>query len=298
MKLSKREVRMFERLGLEVELESLYDARGQRPCYWKGEAKDRGCELVISDPCKYGHRFRTRTNSCIECNPSSLNYLRRYDQNGYVYGAWSAAGGLVKIGCTINLNKRRTVLRSQGYNGYSDWEYMFSAKFENMARMEKSVLTALKSSPSSEYGKHRLPLERETVVIRPSVAWWHFSRIASKEGGVEKRKYADLLCLNNTYKSDKSNVDANLRIEAYISPGEDIDWVNAKSWCSLNEVFLRSAGRRGVIVETDNGWEVIELWELLWCERSGKLLKGKHSVHSTKDDALISDLLSHMIIDD
>lgn len=197
MKLSKREFQIFERLGLEVELDSLYDARGQRPCQWKEEAKYRGCEIVISDPCKYGHRFRTRTNSCIECNPGSLNFLRRYGQNGYVYGAWSAAGGLVKIGCTKNLIKRKTVLRSQGYNGYSDWIYIFSARFENMARTEKSVLTALKSSPSSQCGQHTSLPERETVVIRPSVACWHFSRIASKQGGIENWKYANIHCLSS-----------------------------------------------------------------------------------------------------
>lgn len=207
MTLSKRDIRILKRLGLGIEPEEIYDARGQRPCSWKGAAKESGCEIVIADPCKKcAHQFRTRTNSCIECNPSSLIYLRRHSQNGYVYGAWSAAGGIVKIGCTTNLNKRMSVLRSKGYNGYSDWDYIFFARFENMGRTEKCVIAALKSSPSSQCEQLASQLEREAVAIQPSIAWWHFSRIRSKQGGTESWKNADLHYLRRAGGSNSSDV--------------------------------------------------------------------------------------------
>lgn len=115
------------------------DASGMATKDYKRLLKDRGLQVAINvTPCsKGGHMIRNSSGHCVVCNPSSLNYKKRYHQPGYVYIAQSSQQkDLIKIGLSVEVKKRISTLNAEKYAGYSDWKITFKEYVENCGAVE------------------------------------------------------------------------------------------------------------------------------------------------------------------
>lgn len=119
--LSANEISFLSRHGYNAA--DVYDGRYQSKDRRAAAAKEAGKHLVLAgvigrrDCRTQGHRLRTRSGHCIQCNPINIAFQRREDEPGYVYIAGSLSGRVVKIGTTGNLNQRENQMRAEGYGG-------------------------------------------------------------------------------------------------------------------------------------------------------------------------------------
>lgn len=116
-----------------------YDARGESVTLYHDKAKKAGCAFVINS-CQYGHRLKTRSGHCIECDPSRITFQKRDSGGGVVYIAIN--GKYTKVGMVDNkmnstkvaLDKREYTLNSEGgYGGQTGWSQVKSWKLERNA---------------------------------------------------------------------------------------------------------------------------------------------------------------------
>ena len=133
----------------------VYDGRGQASAEWKRAAREAGLTVVLGAPCaKGGHRLRTRSGHCIQCDTSKISYQKRHHSVGYVYIAGSKSAQLLKIGTAVDIEQRKGNLRRQAYGGASDWEMLFSAKVTNGGKTEGEAIRRLaKYRVSASYAK-------------------------------------------------------------------------------------------------------------------------------------------------
>lgn len=117
----------------------IYDARGEITRVYHTKAKEQGCHFVINS-CQYGHRLKTRSGHCIECDPTRITFQRRDSGGGVVYVAVN--GKYTKVGMVDNkmnstkvaLEKREYTLNSEGgYGGRSGWQHVKSWRLEKNA---------------------------------------------------------------------------------------------------------------------------------------------------------------------
>ncbi len=122
----------------------VYDGRNQSTARWKAGVDTAGLTLVLGTACsKGGHRLRTRSGHCAQCNTATLAYQHRHHSSGYVYIAGSRSARLLKIGTTIDIEQRKRSLRQGEYGGIRDWEMLFHAKVENGGKTEGDALRLL-----------------------------------------------------------------------------------------------------------------------------------------------------------
>lgn len=138
----------------------VFDARRLSTAEWKREVRLARLTFALGSPCKqYGHRLRTRSGHCVQCDTSKLAYQRRFHTPGYVYIAGSISARLVKIGVASDIQQRESNLRNQGYGGIRDWRMLFHAKVVNGGRVEHAALTAL-----SRY-QHKRPFQKDGELV-------------------------------------------------------------------------------------------------------------------------------------
>lgn len=131
--------------GQKLLAADVYDGRGQSAAAWKAGVRVAGLTLVLGTPCEQGgHRLRTRSGHCAQCNTSRISYQNRYNSPGYVYIAGSQAARLIKIGTATDISQRERNLRHQAYGGVRDWEMLFSAKVANAGQIENETLRRLR----------------------------------------------------------------------------------------------------------------------------------------------------------
>ena len=122
----------------------VYDGRGQSASAWKIGVRAAGLTVVLDTPCKNGgHRLRTRSGHCAQCDTSNLSYQKRHHSPGYVYIAGSRSAKLLKIGTAIDIEQRTRNLRNQAYGGIRDWVMLFTAKVENGGKTEGEAIRRL-----------------------------------------------------------------------------------------------------------------------------------------------------------
>src|SRR5437016_2824107 len=96
------ELRFLWRHGFASD--DVYDGRGQSQAYRRQAAKAAGKFFVLGEPCRAkGHRLRTRSHHCVQCDPKKIAFQRRYNSPGYVYIAGSMSGRVIKIGTAIDI---------------------------------------------------------------------------------------------------------------------------------------------------------------------------------------------------
>lgn len=138
-----------QRLFLEkhhIPLDKVFDATGLSRAEYRQFMGERGQLIAIgTDPCdKSGHRMRTRTGHCPQCNTANLSFLQIFVNEGLVYVASSKATGLSKVGVASDVQSRERTLNSQGYGGAKDWRVIGARKCKQAGRVESMTQKALK----------------------------------------------------------------------------------------------------------------------------------------------------------
>ena len=123
----------------KIPLSHLFDARGRTATSWEDEAKREGSLFGLSSECFQGHRLRTRSGHCIQCDTSRIAYMRRSSAPGFVYVAPSKAKKLLKVGCCIDVEQRERNLNNHIYGGASDWEVIAWCKTTAMGEVEFDI---------------------------------------------------------------------------------------------------------------------------------------------------------------
>ena len=141
--LTDDEKRFLERQGITPA--QVLDARGMPKAIWRARARAEGKLAVIGSACREaGHRLRSRSGHCIQCDPSVLAYQARFSEHGVIYIAYSRSTGLVKIGGSASAEQREKSLI--GYAGIDDWKILNSTRVEGYGQVEEAVRAKLKAS--------------------------------------------------------------------------------------------------------------------------------------------------------
>ena len=112
--------------------------------YREAAAKVAGKTLVLGPPCRArGHRLRTRSGHCAQCDPKKIAFQERYNAQGYVYIAGSLSGRLIKIGTAVDIPQRRRQLQAESHAGYSDWAMLFSIRVHEAGKVEDAASARL-----------------------------------------------------------------------------------------------------------------------------------------------------------
>lgn len=139
--LTSDEIEFIRHHGITGELLLVHHLPG---AFWKAEAKSRGINFVVGNECSKGHRLKSRTGHCIQCNPARIAYQLRNTQPGHIYVAWSEYLGLSKVGVTRDVDGREISLRNNRYGGAEDWRIVFSQYIDSAGGVERKVLTRLR----------------------------------------------------------------------------------------------------------------------------------------------------------
>ena len=80
------------------------------------------------NPCpKGGHKLRTRSGNCPQCDTSTLSYVLRYYTDARIYIAGSKSRKIIKVGVSKDsstLSKRIGILNVRAEGGARDWRLL------------------------------------------------------------------------------------------------------------------------------------------------------------------------------
>jgi hypothetical protein len=129
-----------------ISLGSVFDARGMTRQVYHDEMKALGKVVAIGvTPCaREGHSIRSRHGHCIVCNPATLVFQERWDQDAFVYVAGSLSLRVVKIGFASDVENRITSLRVLGYAGADDWMALYWVETKHAGHHEYKAQQLLK----------------------------------------------------------------------------------------------------------------------------------------------------------
>jgi len=136
-------------------------------------AKDRGKAVVLGATCaKGGHRLRTRSGHCVQCDTKKLGYQTRHRKASDVYIAFSRSAGLTKVGSSTDYNTRINKLNFDGVGGARDWRLLFRIAAEEGGRLEveAQVLLAGYLAPTTYVKDGRQQDSRECFTCLPARA--------------------------------------------------------------------------------------------------------------------------------
>ena len=135
-RLSSEQLRFLEQH--EIPLSRVFDASGMSKSFYGPAMSELGMIVAYGvSPCReFGHKLRTRAGHCAQCDTARLAFLRRYDEDGEVYVAYSLRLELAKIGVAKGYKERLRNLNSQGYGGTTDWSIDFHCECNNAGRVE------------------------------------------------------------------------------------------------------------------------------------------------------------------
>ena len=122
----------------------VFDARAMCRDEWIAYGRKHGLNFIVGARCKKGgHRLRTRSGHCIQCNPQAIKHQKSHRKPGEVYIAWSKRGGLIKIGSAEDAAYRITLLNDERYAEQSDWERVAFFTSAEAQATENSIQTEL-----------------------------------------------------------------------------------------------------------------------------------------------------------
>lgn len=142
--LTRSEMDFLKSQGLTAS--DVYDGRNQKSAQWKAGVRSEGLTLVLGVPCvRNGHRLRTRSGHCAQCDTSKIAYQNRHRTEGYIYIAGSLSARLLKVGVAVDIEQRLRNLRGQAYGGLRDWQIIYYVKVPDSGRIEADALRRLRS---------------------------------------------------------------------------------------------------------------------------------------------------------
>ncbi len=131
------ELSFLYRYGLDTD--DVYDGRGESKRTRERRAKEEGKTLIFASACRVGHRLKTRSGHCAQCNPINIAFQDRYNAYGYVYIAGSLSGRAIKFGNAGTIEQRENQLRAERYGGLRDWRVLFHVKVNERGRVEHNA---------------------------------------------------------------------------------------------------------------------------------------------------------------
>jgi hypothetical protein len=147
-----------------IALSSTFDASGMKKSQYAPAMReaDKFFAYGLSPCARGGHRLRTRSGNCPECDPASISFALRHLRDAHVYIAGSLRKKLIKVGTSRDLStlpKRIGILNCDGYGDASDWRLLSNVYAGNNAgRLESAV-------------------HRHLEDCRMSVDYWHSGKI-------------------------------------------------------------------------------------------------------------------------
>lgn len=171
MKLTEAEIAFLKSQKLTED--DVFDCHGRNMQQSKALARQYGKPVLLGEPCKTaGHRLRTRSGHCAQCDTSKLGFQQRHRTRGRVYLAYSANANLLKIGSTINLVARKAKLSFDAIGKARDWRFIFHVEVMDSGRLEQAAHVALsRYATAIPYNKDGAKqISRECFRCKPIVA--------------------------------------------------------------------------------------------------------------------------------
>jgi uncharacterized protein (DUF2147 family) len=142
----------------KIPLSRTFDATGLSTSDYKQRMKalDKWIAYGVTECQRAGHTLRTRAGHCIQCDIKKIAYLKRHQEDGEIYVAYSARGKIVKVGtskksATVRVNG----MNSDNYGGCCDWTIVYIVAAAQAGRIESKAHRALaEHSISASYNKN------------------------------------------------------------------------------------------------------------------------------------------------
>jgi hypothetical protein len=136
--LTEQELIFLKSQGIRPE--EIFDGRGMSNPTWKDRAKQAECDFILAGRCTNGgHRLKSRSGHCIQCDTAKISFIRRENAKAYVYLAAAKNRTVIKIGYASLIYAREETLRKQGYGGYWDWEILCWVKTQYAGKIEREI---------------------------------------------------------------------------------------------------------------------------------------------------------------
>lgn len=125
----------------KIDLKDVFDAKGLSVTDVKEEMKKHDFLFAYNTtPCQFGHKLRDRHSHCIVCKTSSISFMKRSRQTGYLYIAGSIIKSFIKIGMTTEtIEKRILKLNSRKVGNTNDWVILKSIKCDKVNIIEFDI---------------------------------------------------------------------------------------------------------------------------------------------------------------
>jgi len=138
-KLTSEQLAFLNRHG--VSISEVYDATGMRRKHYYSDMKLLEMRVAIGvTPCtNKGHTMRNRNGRCVQCNPSSFAFEKRFEERAFVYVAGSIAKNIIKVGYSESCHSRGEILNRLGYGNASDWTLLFYVRCARAGEVENKV---------------------------------------------------------------------------------------------------------------------------------------------------------------
>mgnify|MGYP000430156728 CR=1 FL=1 len=151
--LSSDEIRFLRHHGFTTS--DVCDCRGFDVAKRRHALKETGKTLALGSPCRRGgHRLRTRSGHCVQCDPAKISYQSRKAIRATLYAARSTGSGAFKIGISEEPIRRIGDLNRETYGGHSDWMMYMAREINDAGKAETEVHRQLSDySVRSEYRK-------------------------------------------------------------------------------------------------------------------------------------------------
>lgn len=189
--LERSERKFLEVHGLTES--DVFDWRGLGSRERRDAIKRAGKTLALGTECSQGHRLRTRSGHCVQCDPSKLSYQAQKTRRAVLYVGWSSNLKLFKVGVSDTPTRRIDALRREAYGGAADWSLFMALELRDAGKSETAMHRHLASSQhASTYqkGAHQ-QASREVFKCPPEQVIDAFRRAVSREqvveGGFSKR---------------------------------------------------------------------------------------------------------------
>ena len=128
-----------------VPLSKVFDATGMSKTEYHDAMKPLGYWIAYGvAPCREaGHRMRTRSGHCVQCDPAKIAFIARSDKAAEVYVAHSARRHYTKVGSAESAEVRVRSLNTHRYGQIDDWKLVYSVASARAGQVEFKVHMAL-----------------------------------------------------------------------------------------------------------------------------------------------------------
>lgn len=161
-----------------IPLSSTFDASGMKKSEYAAAMREKDKFIAYGvNPCpRAGHRLRTRSANCPQCDPATISFALRHLRRAHVYIAGSIRKRLMKVGTSRDLStlsKRIVILNVNSYGDASDWKLLSHIYAANDAsRVEISVHQSLQNclAPVRYWHSGKLTVGKECFQCNYSLA--------------------------------------------------------------------------------------------------------------------------------